>query len=256
MLLLTLLPLLLCNFVAAADVQQCLKTHVVINRSNLTNPYIPIERFNGLEYAYIATQTDVAPCEKLHYSWTLNPGNVQCSSGINPTLEEVEYAQRSFYDISCGAPSAFWKGTTAHSVSVTLKNPTNPAQMLTKVLATNVYVKSEIPTLNACVASLAVPTVNQTFSVGSTAAYVVKLSYDSKACSGLIFRAQLMTPKFPPLCDSVTLSNKLSSITTTCPKAIVGSLKSGQYTINLKVESPVAHNTREKMSAPFYIQVS
>jgi hypothetical protein len=207
MLLLTLLPLLLFSFVTAADVQQCLNTHLVINRSNSTNPYIPIERFNGLEYAYIATQTDVAPCEKLHYNWTLNPGNVQCSSGINPTLEEVEYAQRSFYDISCGAPSAFWKGTTTRtfscacresraaallltrypsrhvdsdSVSVTLKNQTNPAQTLTKVLATNVYVKSEIPTLNACVASLAVPTVNQTFSVGSTAAYVVKLSYDPK----------------------------------------------------------------------------
>ncbi|KAG7548994.1 hypothetical protein FFLO_03107 [Filobasidium floriforme] len=180
MLLLTLLPLLLCNFVAAADVQQCLNTHLVINRSNSTNPYIPIERFNGLEYAYIARQNDVAPCQQLYYNWTLNPGNIQCSSGINPTLEEVEYAQRSFYDISCGAPSAFWKGTTAHSVTVTLKNQTNPAQTLTKVLATNVYVKSEIPTLNACVASLAVPAVNQTFSVGSTAAYVVKLSYDPK----------------------------------------------------------------------------
>lgn len=127
MLLLTLLPLLLCNFVAAADVQQCLKTHIVINRSNSTNPYIPIERFNGLEYAYIATQTDVAPCEKLHYSWTLNPGNVQCSSGINPTLEEVEYAQRSFYDISCGAPSAFWKGTTARTFSCACRESTAAA---------------------------------------------------------------------------------------------------------------------------------
>lgn len=73
-----------------------------------------------------------------------------------------------------------FRHSDSDSVSVTLKNQTNPAQMLTKVLATNVYVKSEIPTLNACVASLAVPTVNQTFSVGSTAAYVVKLSYDSK----------------------------------------------------------------------------
>lgn len=169
------------------------------------NPYIPIERFNGLEYAYIATQNDVAPCQQLYYNWTLNPGNIQCGSGTKPTLEAAQYSQRTLIDIACGAPSAFWKGNTAckldlagpenkavpyllmnavdpqnasDSVSVTLKNQTNPAQTVSKVLATNVYVKSEIPTLNACVASLAVPTVNQTFSVGSTAAYVVKLNYD------------------------------------------------------------------------------
>ena len=91
----------------AADVNECINTYIVKNWSSKSNPLITTERLNQ-EYAYIPVENDVAPCQRLGYTWTLQPGNIACSSGVDPALEDVEYSSRSIYDVACGASRAFW----------------------------------------------------------------------------------------------------------------------------------------------------
>jgi len=91
----------------AADVNECINTYIVKNWSSKSNPLITTERLDR-EYAYIPVENEFAPCQRLGYAWTLQPGNIACQSGVGPTLEDVEYSSNSVFDIPCGASREFW----------------------------------------------------------------------------------------------------------------------------------------------------
>jgi hypothetical protein len=214
-----LLSLVWSTLVGAIDIQECMNTQIVNNWSSESDPYTPVERFNGNEYAYISSENDVAPCQGLLYKYDMGPG-IDTSSGKFPLSEDVEYAQRSYGSVHAGQKGSLWDGNTAckfqlfqhgrespapssslthhhlelitptaipdlDSLSLTIYNATDPDQKLTRIMATDIYVKSEIPRLESCLASLNVPTPDRNYVLTESKPYQVDLTYDPKSESSI-----------------------------------------------------------------------